>query len=248
MSSAAAVAATTLMASAPDPVAAQALIFAREVRQLQALRREYERLVPVGLDLGSARGSLATLRDATVLFTDVRGFTGLAEHFADDPMALMEVVNEHLGAVVGALTECGGVIEKYVGDGVMATFGARGDLPRHQEAAVAAAFGVIYANDTLNRRRAEAWGFRLEVGVGVAAGCIAVGRVGPPERAEMGVLGDTVNVAARLVAQAGPGEVLLDASAYCDQVRMVAAEDLGPVALRGRSRQIEARRIRLLGA
>ena len=102
----------------------QVLLFARDVAKLNALRRQYERLVPAPVDTEKPG---VTVRDATALFTDLRHFTHLAETFADDPATLLEVVNEHLTVVVNAVTRCAGIVEKFVGDGLLATFGARLD-------------------------------------------------------------------------------------------------------------------------
>ncbi|HEY3060368.1 MAG TPA: adenylate/guanylate cyclase domain-containing protein, partial [Chloroflexota bacterium] len=136
---------------------AQALLFARDLAKLNTLRRAYERLVPAPVD---REEPTATVREATALFTDLRGFTHLAERFAEDPAALLAVVNEHLAVAVRAVTRCGGVVEKFVGDGLLATFGARAEQPDHRERALAAALGVVGANEALNRRRSSAWGFR----------------------------------------------------------------------------------------
>lgn len=159
---------------------------------------------------------VSSTRAATVLLTDVRGFTGLAEGFADDPACLLGVINEHLAVVARAISGCGGVVEKFLGDGVFATFGAREDLPNHRERALAAALEVVQSNEELNRLNADRWGFRLEVSVAAAAGQVVVGRIGPPECAEYGVFGDPFNVAARLVSLGSAGEVLVAASAYPD--------------------------------
>src|SRR5437879_6579179 len=199
---------------APPAADAQALLFARDVARLNRLRRAYERLVPARLDPEAPGIGDALVRDCTAMFTDLRHFTRLMEGFADDPVSVMRVVNEHLAVAVGAVTRCGGVVEKFVGDGLLATFGARADQADHRERAVAAALGVIGANEALNRRRSADWGFRLDVGAGVASGRIVMGLLGPPERAELGILGDAVNVASRLVGLARPGEVLLSGSVY----------------------------------
>src|SRR6185369_14354933 len=127
------------------------------------------------LDPRSAATPGARAVTASVLFTDLRGFTGLSEHFADDPTQLLDLVNEHLGVVVQEIERYGGVVEKFVGDGVLATFGARDDVPTHRDQALAAAIAVVGANEALNRQRAAAWGFRLEVGVGLAAGTVVLG-------------------------------------------------------------------------
>jgi adenylate cyclase len=223
---------------------AQVQLFARDLAKLNVLRRQYERLVPAPVDT-QAHG--ATVRDATALFTDLRHFTHLAETFANDPASLLEIVNEHLTVGVRAVTHCGGVVEKFVGDGLLATFGARSDQPDHRERSLAAALGVVGANEALNRRRSAEWGFRLDVGVGAAAGPIVVGRVGSADRAELGVLGDPVNIAARLVARAAPGEVLLAESVYAGLTQKVCADLLGRSAVRGRDGELSVYRVTVLG-
>jgi adenylate cyclase len=224
----------------PDP---QALLFARDLAKLNSLRRAYERLVPAPVD---AEPPVATVREATALFTDLRHFTHLTEMFAEQPDALLGVVNEHLTVAVRAVARCAGVIEKFVGDGLLATFGARADQPDHRERALAAAMAVVGANEALNRRRSEDWGFRLDVGVGAAAGPIVVGRIGSVERAELGVLGDPINVAARLVARAAAGEVLLAESVYAGLAGTVRADMLGPSVVRGRDGELNIYRIGVL--
>jgi adenylate cyclase len=152
--------------------------------------------------------------NATIMFTHLRGFTGLTERFANDPAGLLSVLNAHLRRVVRSIAICGGVVEKFVGDGVMATFGGAGVQSDHVDRAMAAAIGLVGANESLNRRNAGEWGFRLDVGVGIASGPVVIGAVGSPERSELGVLGDSVNVAARLVMHAGPGQVLMTGQVY----------------------------------
>lgn len=221
----------------------QTLLFARDLARLNSLRRAYERLVPTPMDMAEAP---VTVRESTALFTDLRHFTHLAEMFSDDPATLLRVVNEHLTVAVRAVTRCSGVIEKFVGDGLLATFGARSDQPDHHERALAAALGVVGANEALNRRRSAVWGFRLDVGVGAAAGPIVVGRIGSAERAELGVLGDPINIAARLVSQAAPGEVLLAGSVYENLTGAVRADLVGRSAVRGRDGELNVYRISAL--
>jgi adenylate cyclase len=175
---------------------------------------------------------------ASILFTDIRGFSRLTERFA------------HLKRVIRSISICGGVVEKFVGDGVMATFGASGDgrlSSDHANRAMAAAIGLIGANEALNRRCADQWGFRLEVGVGIASGPVVVGAVGSPDRSELGVLGDAVNVAARLVTHAGPGEVLMTGTVYHEVAAMLQSELTNQSAVRGRSGALEIYRMSLLG-
>jgi len=164
-----------------------------------------------------------------------------------ETFVLRDVLNAHLKRVVRSITICGGVIEKFVGDGVMATFGATDEQPDHVHRAMAAAIGLIGANEALNRRSAAGWGFRLEVGVGIASGPVVIGAVGSAERSELGVLGDAVNIAARLVTHAGPGEVLTTGTVYNEVAAMLQSELTNQSAVRGRSGSLEIYRMSLLG-
>jgi adenylate cyclase len=212
----------------------QALRYAEDIARMNALRRAYERLLPVPLDPLAPSLPEATVREATILFTDLRGFTGIAERLESDPNGLLAVLNEHFGVVVRAIVRCGGVVEKFLGDGVFATFGAWHDDAEHTSRALAAAIGVVGANEALNRRRAAEWGFRLNVGAALSTGKVMVGPVGPRDRCELGVIGDAVNVAARLVQDARPGEVLLSAAAHRRVARQVVTELVGTRPIRGR--------------
>jgi len=184
---------------------------------------------------------------ASIMFTDLRGFTRLTERFEHDPAGLLGVLNTHLKKVLRSIAICGGVVEKFVGDGVMATFGADGNQADHVNRAMAAAIGLIGANEALNRKLAADWGFRLEVGVGVASGPVVIGAVGSAERSALGVLGDVVNVAARLVTGAGPGEVLMTGTVYRAVAAMLQSELTNQSAVRGRSGSLEIYRMALLG-
>jgi adenylate cyclase len=213
--------------------------------RLFELRQRYDPTGP-GLQAWPAV-PLPVLCSASVMFTDIRGFTRLTERFAHDPAGLLDVLNAHLKKVLRSISICGGVVEKFVGDGVMATFGASGFQPDHVERAMAAAIGLIGANEALNRRNAADWGFRLEVGVGIASGPVVVGAVGSADRSELGVLGDAVNVAARLVVNAGPGEVLMTGTVYRAVAAMLQSELTNQSAVRGRSGSLEIYRMALLG-
>jgi adenylate cyclase len=218
---------------------------ADDLDRLQRLRQMY--LIP-GPDVRAWPAvPLPVLCTSSILFTDLRGFTRLTERFAHDPAGLLDVLNAHLKKVLRSIAICGGVVEKFVGDGVMATFGATGHQPDHIGRAMAAAIGLIGANEALNRRCAADWGFRLEVGVGIASGPVVIGAVGSSDRSELGVLGDAVNVAARLVTQAGPGEVLMTGTVYRAMETMLQSELTTQSAVRGRSGRLEIYRMSLLG-
>jgi adenylate cyclase len=139
-----------------------------DLTRLLLLRQTYEDRGP-GL-LAGPGVPMPVVCTASILFTDIRGFSRLTERFAHDPAGLLDVLNAHLKRVVRSIAICGGAVEKFVGDGVMATFGASGEADLHMDhvnRAMAAAIGLIGANEALNRRCADEWGFRLEVGVGI---------------------------------------------------------------------------------
>ena len=216
-----------------------------DLARLLLLRQTYENSGP---DLVAWPDvALPVVCAASILFTDIRGFTGLTERFAQDPASLLYVLNVHLKKIVRSIAICGGVVEKFVGDGVMASFGANGCQSDHVDRAMAAAIGLVGANEALNRRFAVDWGFRLEVGVGIASGSVVVGAVGSAERSELGLLGDAVNVAARLVTHAGPGEVLMTGTVYHAVAHMLQSELTNQSAVRGRSGRLEIYRMSLLG-
>jgi len=129
----------------------------------------------------------------------------------------------------------------------MATFGAKDEQPDHVHRAMAAAIGLVGANEALNRRYAGTWGFRLDVGVGIASGPVVIGAVGSPERSELGVLGDAVNIAARLVTHAGPGEVLMTGTVYRAVSAMLQSELTNQSAVRGRTGTLQIYRMSLVG-
>ncbi|GAC1475519.1 MAG: hypothetical protein PVS3B2_11660 [Candidatus Dormibacteraceae bacterium] len=215
-----------------------------DLARLIVLRHTYEDRVSAA---SAGQVPEPVIWDATILFTDLRGFTRLTERFAHDPKGLLDVLNAHLKRIVRAIAICGGVVEKFVGDGVMATFGASGQLPDHVDRAMAAAIGIVGANESLNRRLAGEWGFRLDVGVGIASGPVVIGAVGSAARSELGVLGDPVNVAARLVMHAGPGEVLMTGTVYRAVSGMLQSELTTQSSVRGRSGSLEIYRMSLLG-
>ena len=215
-----------------------------DLARLLLLRQTYEDRSPV---LSAGPVPTPVIWEATILFTDLRGFTRLTERFSHDPAGLLDVLNAHLKRIIRSIAICGGVVEKFVGDGVMSTFGAGGQQPDHVGRAMAAAIGIVGANEALNRRCAGDWGFRLDVGVGIASGPVVIGAVGSTARSELGVLGDAVNVAARLVMHAGPGEVLMTGPVYRSVADMLQSELTTQSSVRGRSGALEIYRMSLLG-
>lgn len=143
-------------------------------------------------------------RDLTLLFTDVRGFTGISEGYKTDPQGLTRLMNRLLTTQSRAILDEKGTIDKFMGDAVMAFWNAPLDHPDHAAAACRAALGMIDGLAALNarsREAPEAGGAalpELNVGVGINTGQCVVGNMGSETRFDYTALGDPVNLAARL--------------------------------------------------
>ncbi|MEN8159162.1 MAG: adenylate/guanylate cyclase domain-containing protein [Myxococcota bacterium] len=155
---------------------------------------------PEGTELEGAE------REITVLFVDVRGFTRLSEGLkARDVVALL---NDVFQRVSDAILKRGGTIDKFIGDSVMAYFGAPISTSDHAARAVSAAIDIVAANAARNRSLPPGE-HPVEVGIGIHTGVVIVGNIGSDRRTDFTAIGDAVNVAARLEKLAKPGEILL---------------------------------------
>ncbi|HBE89003.1 MAG TPA: hypothetical protein DDW67_07690 [Elusimicrobia bacterium] len=143
---------------------------------------------------------------ATVLFSDIRGFTPLSEKLP--PAELIKFLNEYFAHITAPIAENRGVINKFIGDAVMAIFSPVFGVEDHRAAAVRAALGM---REALARFNAEGKYPPVEFGVGLHSGGLVAGNVGTESRLEYTVLGDTVNVASRIESQtkAAAAEILL---------------------------------------
>ena len=137
-------------------------------------------------------------RDVSILFQDIRGFTSLSERL--DPAVLLRLLNQFFTEVVAAVEAEGGVVKQFLGDGVMALFGAPQPHPDHAARAVRAALGIVNRLKGLNESLKEQGIERLEIGVGIHSGAVVAGLIGPDNRVEYGVVGDAVNLASRVEA------------------------------------------------
>ena len=131
-----------------------------------------------------------------MLFLDVRGFTGLSQFLPPD--ALMTLLSAYQATVVPVIQRSGGTIDKFLGDGIMATFGATEPSETYAADALRTALAALEAVDAWNAARAGEGGPDLRVNAAVATGMLVFGAVGDAQRLEYSVIGDPVNLAAKL--------------------------------------------------
>lgn len=175
------------------------------------VRETFERYFTPQLAARIAAGTQSVLPGGVrlpvvVLFSDVRGFTAVAESLP--PTLMAQQLNEYFTAMVDCLFRHEGALDKFIGDAVMAYWGAPEHAPDDAARAVAAAFDMLRAIEELNARWRREGRPELHAGIGIHAGDAFVGNIGSPRRLEFTLIGDTVNVANRLCGLAAGGEVL----------------------------------------
>ncbi|MDB6020778.1 MAG: putative Adenylate cyclase [Pedosphaera sp.] len=144
------------------------------------------------------------VREVSVLFCDVRNFTALTENMP--PQEVIEMLNEHMTLLARIVKEHNGVLDKFVGDLLMAIFGAPLSHENDTLNAARCALQLIREREQLNATSRH----QLHVGIGVASGRVVAGCMGSADRLNYTVLGERVNLASRLCSQAGPGQVVID--------------------------------------
>lgn len=180
-------------------------------------------------------------REVTVLFCDIRRFTALAEQLP--PTEIVQLLNEYFTRMIHIVTEHQGMVDKLMGDSVMALFGAPLTLGNEPIQAVRCALEMQRSVEAFNAERKSLGQPPLEMGIGINTGLVVAGNIGSAMRMEYTVIGDNVNIAARLQGMAQQGEVLVSEVTYNKVRDHVCASKLETIALRGKSRHIDVFRI-----
>lgn len=223
-----------------NPVLLKARIGASlEKKRLRDAQRELVRRFAtpeVAQDLAASGFALGgRLLRGSVMFCDIRGFTGIVE--SRPPEEVIELLNTYYTLMFDAIGGCGGVVNQIIGDGLMAIFGAPRPLPDHAAAAVAAALEMQAMIGQFSAEQQAAGRPGLRIGIGIATGEMVAGYTGTEARATYTCVGDTVNLAARLEAYTKEAQrgILLCAATRDAIGPDFDAEPLGEVQLKGKS-------------
>jgi len=219
---------------------------AEHIRREAMVRANFERYFAPALaariadNPGAARLG-GDRRRVAVLFADVRGFTALAESMRPDDLAAL--LSEYFTRMVECVFAHGGTLDKFIGDAILAQWGAPIGCDDDADRALSTAMAMQQALDRLNLEWRESGRPELGVGMGLSFGDVFAGNIGSERRLEYTIIGDTVNVASRLSAAAVAGEILVT-----EELRQVlrdppVMEECPPLSLRGKSQLVPVYRV-----
>ncbi|MBZ5505594.1 MAG: FHA domain-containing protein [Acidobacteriia bacterium] len=180
-------------------------------------------------------------QEVTVMFADIRGFTAMSEDM--EPSRVVEILNEYFTRVTDVIFDNGGTLDKYIGDAVMAVFGAPISKGNDAASAVTSAIQIQRLLIELNRDAVARNWPELRVGIGINTGSAIAGNIGSPRRLDYTVVGDTVNTAQRLMTNAAGGQILIAESTAKKLGKNFDLERLPELKVKGRSEAVPVFRV-----
>jgi adenylate cyclase len=219
---------------------------AEQLSEIERVGRLRRFLAPQLVDLVIAEGDERRLleshrREVAVVFCDLRGFTAFAE--AAEPEEVMDVLREYHSTLGQIIHEFEGTLERFLGDGLMVLFNDPVPCPNAAERAVRMAVAMRDRVAEL----AEGWrkhGHELGFGIGIAQGYATLGRIGFEGRFDYTAIGTVVNVASRLCAEAGPGQILISQRVLVAIAELAEVEPFGDLSVKGLARAVPTQNVR----
>jgi adenylate cyclase len=183
--------------------------FVSEWYQKQQIKKQFGTyLSPALVEKLQRNPELLTLggesKELSIMFTDVRGFTTISEHYGKDVQGLTKIMNRYMTAMTKKILENNGTLDKYIGDAQMAFWNAPVDEPNHAKKAVKTALEMMESLDEFNNEITKEGVPAFGMGLGINTGTVVVGNMGSDQRFDYTCLGDSVNLASRLEGQSKP--------------------------------------------
>ena len=183
--------------------------FLSELKQKLQIKKQFGTyLSPALVEKLQKNPELLTLggesRELSIMFTDVRGFTTISEHYGEDVQGLTKIMNRYMTAMTAKIIENNGTLDKYIGDAQMAFWNAPLDEPNHAKMAVRTALQMMESLDEFNAEITKEGIPPFGMGLGINTGTVVVGNMGSDQRFDYTCLGDSVNLASRLEGQSKP--------------------------------------------
>jgi adenylate cyclase len=195
-----------------------------EYLQKQQIKKQFGTyLSPAMVEKLQKNPELLTLggesRELSIMFTDVRGFTAISEHYGEDVQGLTKIMNRYMTAMTQRIIDNQGTLDKYIGDAQMAFWNAPLDDPEHAKNAVATGLAMLKDLEEFNNEVAKEGVPAFGMGLGINTGTVVVGNMGSSQRFDYTCLGDSVNLASRLEGQSKPyGVKIIIGPKTADQV------------------------------
>ena len=181
------------------------------------------------------------IRDVTILFTDIRGFTSLSEKMK--PESVVSTLNEYFSEMIDIVFKYNGTLDKIVGDELMIVYGAPISEKNDTQRALDTAIEMMKKLEIFNKKRKKNGHIPIEVGIGINHGPVISGNIGSREMMDYTVVGDTVNLSARLCSHAAPKEILVSNSVYEKTFNKYKFKTLEPIMVKGKSNKIPIKQL-----
>lgn len=214
---------------------------AKTIKKQAETRAQFERLVSPNLVDQIVDGEIqleqgGQLKRVTMLFADIRGFTAMSENHM--PQEMVRTLNSYFEAMVEVLFEHNGTLDKYVGDQIIGLFGAPVALEDAADRAVACSIAMLERLERFNRERHKQGKVPIEIGIGLNTGTVVAGAIGSSRTLQYTVIGDPVNVAARLCSAADSGEIIISQETFKECTKALNTQEKAPISVKGKSNKI----------
>ena len=222
-------------------IAVQNSLYARKLEAEAITRERFARLLSPAIAQQVLEGKVAIAkggegRQTTVLFSDIRGFTSMSED--ENAQVIVDMLNEYFELMVEVVFKYEGTLDKFVGDEIMALYGAPVSHGDDAIRAVRTALEMLEVLAELNRQRAIKGDPEIRIGIGINTGHVVAGYIGSSKALEYTVIGDTVNTGARLCSLAKAGEIIISAATLAQLGNLFDVVELPPTAVKGKAQPL----------